>query len=508
VGLTFIPGADEPQVARIELDDMIGEDPDQMTALWRVNTAGSLLKQFTIDKSLRVIETDCTGAIIARARNRQSSENRPRSLRDERLAADQELSLIRRGLKRELVCNIDSDEVKLVKDLRAGNWDIESTLIEVDSSALTNLMVNFKHLLMVGGPQMSFDEMATILERIIEDARRLCLRSPILFRMSTRERIKFSEDIRYGVNHYNMFRTFTTSEGIKETIKLSATYWDSFKTKLGPRDRKDKKEKKTRLLNFIRTRYLQALVLLLSFLTDKDLGQLEDFLETTYGLKADRNNLEMVILKVVPLVSINSKVFMRALIPTVDAYPLPNESHPEEVWDVFVKRILERGYLLPGTINDLGRVQNSWIVKWPVDGMSSSEVFSNLQFSGSQFTAINEIPPFEFHPEEATMEITAIMMNNERYRIEVMDLEKITCMVPGTYSVWEAGDNGRRLDMEIVEHDVNAELFRGVLLANAFIQKVNTRLTMPRRTATINKMFSRRNPEMGFLDEVWPTGRL
>ena len=140
--------------------------------------------------------------------------------------------------------------------------------------------------------------------------------------------------------------------------------------------------------------------------------------------------------------------------------------------------------------------------------MSSSEVFNNLQFSGSEFRAINQIPPFEFHPEEVTNEMTVILTNNQRYCIEVGDLEKITCMVAGTYSIWEAGNNGRRLDMEIIEYDVNAEFFRGMALTDAVIQKVNTRLTMPRRTATINKMFSRRNPEMGFLDEVWPTGRL
>jgi len=512
VGLTFIPGADEPQVARIELDDAIGENPDQMTALWRVNTAGSLLKQFVIDKNLLVIEKDCTGDIVERAQRRQYLENKPRLARNESAkkkesrAADQERALIQRGLKRDHVCNIDSSEVKLVKDLRAGTWDIESTLIEVDSSALTNLMVNFRRLNMVGGPQMEFTEMAVILEQIVEDARRLCLRSPILFRMSTRQRIKHSKDIRYGVNHYNMFRTFSTSEGIKETIKLSATYWDSL-TKLAPRDRAG--NKKTRQLNFIRTRYLQTLVLLSSFLCNRDLEQLEEFLETTYCLKADRNNLEMVILKVIPLVSINSKVFMQALIPTVDAYPLPGNSPSlEEVWDVFVRRILERGYLLPGTIKDLGRAQKSWIVKWPEGGLSSSDVFNHLQFSGSRNRAINEIPPFEFHPEEAMSEITVIMMNEHRYRVETTDLEKITCMMPGIYSVWEAGDHGQRLDLEITEYNVNADIFKCVTLANTFIQKANNRLTMVRRTGTIKKMFSRRNMEMGFLDELKPTGRL
>jgi hypothetical protein len=43
VGLTFLRGADKPQVNRYEQNDKSQGDPDQRDATWRLNTAGSLL---------------------------------------------------------------------------------------------------------------------------------------------------------------------------------------------------------------------------------------------------------------------------------------------------------------------------------------------------------------------------------------------------------------------------------------------------------------------------------
>ena len=55
-------------------------------------------------------------------------------------------------------------------------------------------------------------------------------------------------------------------------------------------------------------------VLLLSFLNDTDLEDISDFLQATYQIRADRPYLEMLFLKVIPLTSINSKVFLPALV--------------------------------------------------------------------------------------------------------------------------------------------------------------------------------------------------
>ena len=81
-----------------------------------------------------------------------------------------------------------------------------------------------------------FYEMSLTLRCIQEDARRLCVRSPILFRMSTRWHIISSKNTRYGIDHGTMFRTLTTSRGIKNIVELSASYFNS----LASADGKDK----------------------------------------------------------------------------------------------------------------------------------------------------------------------------------------------------------------------------------------------------------------------------
>lgn len=58
---------------------------------------------------------------------------------------------------------------------------------------------------------------------------------------------------------------------------------------------------------------LQATVLLLAMVTDRELEELKDFMQCTYSLKIDRFNLEMLILKALPLISSNSEVFMKGL---------------------------------------------------------------------------------------------------------------------------------------------------------------------------------------------------
>lgn len=147
-----------------------------------------------------------------------------------------------------------------------------------------------------------------------------------------------------------MFRTLTTSNGIKEIISLSAAYYNS----LDPTCSDDSTQK------YIRPRFLQMVVLLLSLLNNEDLAELKDFLEATYKLKADQRDIELLILKVLPLLSINPRVFLNALVPVIDGFPLESgstnidEDH-SHIWNVFIKRILDDGYLLPGTVNDFGR---------------------------------------------------------------------------------------------------------------------------------------------------------
>lgn len=172
VGLTFLPGADKPQVTRLEQQDMAGQEPDQKDANWRVNTAGSLLVNFDVSADLSIVQIDQTAKIVKKGNSRLQKRDV--------LFPDLRNSLTIRGRPCEAV-TIDSERVKIVRDLRGHPWDVQCTLIEVDGGSLLNLIVNCRHLIANGGPDMT--------ETVIEDARRLCMRSPILFRMSTRAKI-------------------------------------------------------------------------------------------------------------------------------------------------------------------------------------------------------------------------------------------------------------------------------------------------------------------------------
>ena len=496
VGLTFLPGADKPQVNRIEQMDMANEEPDQKTAAWRVNTAGDLLRRFDVSADLAIVQHDQTLVTIDRARSRLKKEGK--------LFPEQRRAVNLGGRTYDAAVTIDSQHVKLVNDLRCRVWDIESTLIEVDSSSLWSLMLNFKHIIARGGPEMPYAETKMLLETMIEDARRLCIRSPILFRIATRSRIINSTDTRYGINHDSiMFQTLTTSAGIREIISLSASYYNS----LDPTGRDNSVQK------FIRPKFLQMIVLLLSFLNEVDLKKIADFLQSTYKLKADRIHLELLFIKVIPLLSINSKVFLKAMVPTVEGFPLRKDHEREEkhsdIWDIFVQRILRQGYLLPGTLSDLGRDPNSWIVKWPKDGFKSTFVFNSLQYSGSQFRAMNDIPPLEVRPEAHLTELTVVMTNGAKYTISSSDVEKITCLTPGSYTITESRPEGQSFDLEIIETTINADLSKAIDGTNTLVHMWNSWLTAPRRNGTLKDRLLRRNPnEFSFLNEFKGSGRL
>lgn len=68
-------------------------------------------------------------------------------------------------------------------------------------------------------------------------------------------------------------------------------------------------------------KFLQMLVLLLSLLNDADLGGIASFLEKTYRIKADRKHVEILILKVLPLQSINKSIFVRQMVNAVETRP-------------------------------------------------------------------------------------------------------------------------------------------------------------------------------------------
>lgn len=477
VGLKFLPGADKPQVSRSEQIGMEGKEADQKDALWRVATAGSLLTQYNVSPDLSIRQTDQTASIMARAKA-QTHERDTEAV------------------------TIDSERVTVVHDLRNGAWDLRGLLVEVDWSSLWDLIVNYQNIIAGGGPDMSLEETKGLLETMIEDARRLCIRSPILFRMSTRASIINSENTRYGINHGPVFKTLITSKGIKEIISLSAAYYNSLDT-----------GSSNVVQQYIRPRFLQMIVLLLSLLNNEDLAEIKDFFEATYKLKADRRDIELLILKVVPLLSINPRVFLNALVPAIDGFPLDRGSTKTEeahshVWNVLIKRILADGYLLPGTVEDLGRRSLSWIIKWPEDGFNSTLIFNNLQYAG-HLRAINDIPPVEVHPGSDCTELTVVMTDDNKYVINPKELDNIVYMTPGRYPMQETTGEKRYVDLVIEETWLNGDLYQAIKMTNEIVHTVNQWLANPRRaTGMISKLVGKRADLERFLDDFEAPGRL
>ena len=216
VGITFLPGSSRPEVARLEQPNDLRAEPDQQTAAWRVETAASLLTHHEIHADMSISQTDRAPEIAAKANeNNKPDREKRRRLKRRPSEEDEEKALTTREQVNHPIV-IDSNHVKIVNDLRNGDWDVEATLIEVDEKALLYVMFNCRKLMTKGGPEMTFAETRKLLEMMIEDARRLFVRSPILFRMSTRRHITNSKDTRYGANRRERFQTVGTSAGIRQ----------------------------------------------------------------------------------------------------------------------------------------------------------------------------------------------------------------------------------------------------------------------------------------------------
>ncbi|KAK5404694.1 hypothetical protein LTR06_009415 [Exophiala xenobiotica] len=508
IGIAFLAGADTPQVTQMEQIQMSQKEPDQKDASWRVNTAGALLKNFDVDKSMSIIETDNTPAVIAAARQRMNATG---PFTDPNASSNQRALALRRHQDR--IVTIDSDNVKIVNVLSSEKWDLEGLLVEVDQSSLMAVILNYRHIINRGGSNLSCGETIKLLDNMIEDARRLCIRSPVLFRMATRRHIISSKSTRYGVDHGTMFQTLTTSSGIKNIISLSAAYFNS----LASYNQQEQ--------HLIRPRFLQMLVLLLSLLNEDDLGEIAEFLEVTYSIQAERHHIELLILKVLPLMSINSKIFLNSLVTAFDGplvNPSPHLSDQPWMWSVFLHRILKHKYILPGTLEQVGNDECSWVVTWPEKGYSDSSVFKNLQYAGSART-INEIPPISLTAEYTSNEVTIILTNGCKYIVSVEDLENITRMTPRRYALVEATPEGRSFNLDITDVQVNEPLYRAIWEINTTLNVVKSILPpRPKHTmsARLNTILGERLPisrrlsrggrpdEQSLLPEIKGSGRL
>jgi hypothetical protein len=202
VGISFLAGSHEAKVTKAEQVDMMKgtREPEQMSAEWRVQTAGTLLREFNVKEDLTIVSKDHSAQAIKNAKNRLRGRlqltSAPKAQSESKL---ENTAVVRHGQFHAVT--IDSDHVTIVHDVHTyrGQFDLECTLIEVDGPSLGNLIVRYRKLVEGRGPPTNMDQTCELLEIMMEDVRRLCHRSPILFRMSTRSRIMKSKSTRYGV---------------------------------------------------------------------------------------------------------------------------------------------------------------------------------------------------------------------------------------------------------------------------------------------------------------------
>jgi len=464
VSMVFLGGADMMSVNQDEQRGMTSAEPNQKSPRWRVLTAGGLLRNIEIDDKLTLRHIDCTPDVVKRIKGR-----RPPDTSD--TALSRALSLRSRE---DSVLTIDSDNVTIVNKLLPGSTDLEATFIEVDKSSLFGLVIDFHQVIRNGSVDMntSTESRVRLLETMVENARRLAIRSPILFRMSTRRQIARSKNTRYGIDHGTMFETITTSVGIKNIISKSAACYNSLAV---PGQRNNKEQA------LVKPKFLQMLTLLLSLLNDDDLGDIASFLEKTYRIKADRSSIEILVLKVLPLQSINKSIFAREMFLAVNTQQTQHLSDDEEdTWNSFLTRLISQKYVLPGYTEQMGQCDQSWVIKYPEgDGIKDSYVFNHLQY-GEEAATINEIPFMDLGTSKRTGQVTSLLTNKRQYSIDVSDHQKITNMLFGSYPLTEITGQRRTYNLAINEVIVNDYLNQAIQKTNQILSIVNRYFAAPR----------------------------
>lgn len=529
IGIIFLEGADKPTVIHAEMNRETREAPAQKSAEWRVATAATLLKRFEVrdnfiisrqDDSLRILEANK----INRSQRRwlsqseqgkvqmrlyeilcltfQVAESSNSFLRG-RPTGDPIQSLIKRDIQ-DHVLNIDSDYIHIIHQDRdfTTKYDIISTLIEIDMQSICSLLANFREIISSGGRNRSSKDIIVILDKMINDVRRLCSRSPTIFRLATRSKISKSKDTRYGVNYENVFATMTTSEGIRIFVERSVTFYLSLE------DNSTDQE-------IVRPKFLQMLVVLLALLNDHDLKNIGGFLEETFKIPGDREGLEVLILKVLPLESINSKVFLEDLLiicnHNVSRINLRDPMQQVQQWQMLQQDLAEKGYILPLLLkqivpddtfeDDLETLMNrqdledlhlagssrqfsdvsmgvsntnldfqyprSWMAAWPEkNGIRDSRIFRHIQHCGKlkkdgnfqqeTVKAVNNIPHLDVTSEDRDNEyVVVIFANDVKYRVRTEDPDMISAMTRNKYTMKEFGSNS------IVDLDIEAVILNG-----------------------------------------------
>jgi hypothetical protein len=326
--------------------------------------------------------------------------------------------------------------------------------------------------------------MVQFLEAAITAVRDLYSRSPALLRMSTRIRIIQAKEIHYGINLHSMFQTITTSAGILEMIKLLAAYYTSLDGLLNSTS--------------TRMRFLQTLVLLLALLAEVDLEKVKEYVWETFGMKVDRFDLEMLILKVISLVSVNAEVFMKGLESAFDGLIEPEFSGQDHQTyrKFFIQQALVKGYILPIIPSNGGQKGLSWLAASSRDGLVCSKVFNRLQYSPPEqkltfgggtcsTSSFNNISPIRFEVRSSEKRILVTLAGTGKtYLVTSSELESLERWQPGTYTLRREGLDGDECSIIIQQEDLTAHLRAAADRLENLRVEFNVQVALARREQT------------------------
>jgi hypothetical protein len=119
------------------------------------------------------------------------------------------------------------------------------------------------------------------------------------------------------------------------------------------------------------------------------------------------------------------------------------------------------------TVNtDLGCIGYT---RGPMMTDSAIPTYSEICSMEGPLRAINDIPPFSLSAEFESKELTVTLENGLRYIISFADLENVTRMTPGKYSVAEVADGRRSFDLNIDDTRLNQALFPTITEVNSIL---------------------------------------
>jgi hypothetical protein len=111
-GIYYLPGTDIKDVERAKLNDLSRQEPDQLPALWKINTAGSLLNEVFIRPDLLFELKDRTRDILSNTSSWLPDEHRAPSFM--LLSCCTQRKAESQSLATSFACTIDSSNVKLL----------------------------------------------------------------------------------------------------------------------------------------------------------------------------------------------------------------------------------------------------------------------------------------------------------------------------------------------------------------------------------------------------------